>query len=133
MTPAGVAELADARDSKSRSPCESVGSTPSSGTNLRSAFSRRLPTVAASPRRWAPIARIELRLASQPSGLPISLPDKLHFPTSRTSRQASHFPTSRHFPTSVTSRQASPSSSACQQPLYFLSALASQHDVLDRN
>ena len=30
--PAGVAELADARDSKSRSPCESVGSTPSSGT-----------------------------------------------------------------------------------------------------
>ena len=30
---AGVAELADARDSKSRSPCESVGSTPSSGTN----------------------------------------------------------------------------------------------------
>ncbi len=29
--PAGVAELAVARDSKSRSPCESVGSTPSSG------------------------------------------------------------------------------------------------------
>ena len=37
---AGVAELADARDSKSRALYGRVGSIPSSGTNLRS----RLPT-----------------------------------------------------------------------------------------
>ena len=44
MVPAGVAELADARDSKSRSPCESVGSTPSSGTNrLQQAHGRDSP------------------------------------------------------------------------------------------
>ncbi len=37
VTPrAGVAKLADARDSKSRSPKGSVGSIPSSGTSLRS-------------------------------------------------------------------------------------------------
>jgi hypothetical protein len=35
---AEVAELADARDSKSRAPCGHEGSTPSFGTSLRQGF-----------------------------------------------------------------------------------------------